>query len=77
MRVLHGKQGLLIGITALALVGTACGKSASASQSGGATTTPTPTPTPSPSYGMPPSNTKTVIEGPGNSFAFMPSHDQR
>jgi plastocyanin len=73
MRVLHGKQGLLIGITALALVGTACGKSASASQSGGATTTPTPTPTPSPSYGMPPSNTNTVIEGPGNSFALMPS----
>ena len=28
---------------------------------------------PSPSYGMPPSNTKTVVEGPGNSFAFMPS----
>lgn len=78
MRVPNGKLGLLIGIAALALVAAACGKSASAAE-GGTTTTPTPTPspsmTPSPSYGMPPSNTgtKTVTEGPGNSFAFMPS----
>ena len=82
MRRLRGKQGLLLGIIALALVAAACGNNASASTSGGTTTTPTPTPTPSPSYGggggspsygMPPSNTKTVVEGPGNSFAFMPS----
>lgn len=72
MRALHGKQGLLIGITALALVGVACGKSASASTDSGTTT---PIPMPSPSYGMPPPNAqiKTVVEGPGNSFAFMPS----
>jgi len=76
MRVPNGKLGLLIGIAALALVAAACGKSASAAESGGTTTTPTPTPspsmTPSPSYGMPPP-TKTVMEGPGDSFAFMPS----
>ena len=81
MRRLRGKQGLLLGIVALALVAAACGNNASASTSGGTTTTPTPTPTPSPSYGggggspsygMPPSNAKTVVEGPGNSFAFMP-----
>jgi plastocyanin len=67
-----------MGIFALALVAAACGKSASASEgNGGTTTAPTPTPSPSmapsPSYSMPPSTTKTVVEGPGNSFAFMPS----
>lgn len=75
MRRLRSKQALLFGIMAMALVAAACGKSASASTNGGATTpTPTTTPSPmhSPSYGMP-SNTKTVVEGPGNSFAFMPS----
>jgi len=68
---------LLIGTVALGLAAAACGKSASASETPSPTPAPTPTmsPTPSPSYGMPPSNTgtKTVIEGPGNSFAFMPS----
>ena len=73
MRRLRGTQGLLIGIVALALVAAACGKSASASPGGGTTTTPTPTPAPSPSSGVPPSSGKTVVEGPGNSFAFMPS----
>jgi plastocyanin len=78
MRVPHGK-GLLFGIVALGLVAAACGKSASASTNGATTPTPTPTPTPSmapsPSTSVPPSNTgtKTVVEGPGNSFAFMPS----
>jgi plastocyanin len=72
MRRLRCRQGLLIGIVALALVAAACGRSASASENGG-TTAPTPTHSLSPSYGMPPSNTKTVIEGPGNSFSFMPS----
>ena len=71
MRVLHDKRGLLIGITALALVAVACGKSASASENTGAGTTPTPTPSMSPSPGG--TATKTLIEGPGNSFAFMPS----
>jgi plastocyanin len=77
MRVPHGKQGLLFGIVALGLVAAACGKSASASTNGATTPTPTPTPSmaPSPSTSVPPSNTgtKTVVEGPGNSFAFMPS----
>ena len=77
MRVPHGKQGLLFGIVALGLVAAACGKSASASTNGATTPTPTPTPpmAPSPSTSVPPSNTgtKTVVEGPGNSFAFMPS----
>lgn len=85
MRVLHGKQGLLIGISALALVAVACGKSASASTNGTATPAPTPSPSmaPSPSYGGSntggsssggmPSNAKSVVEGPGNSFSFMPS----
>lgn len=80
MRVAHGKQGLLIGLIALALVAAACGNNASATTSGGTTTTPTPTPTPSPpsstgggSPTMAPTTAKTVIEGPGNSFAFMPS----
>lgn len=79
MRRLRGKQGLLIGIIGLGLVAAACGSNASAS-SNGTTTTPTPTPSPSPSMApspssVPPSNTatKTVVEGPGNSFAFMPS----
>jgi plastocyanin len=78
MRVPHGKQGLLIGLIVLALVAAACGNNASATTSGGATTTPTPTPSPASSTGggsptMAPTTTKTVIEGPGNSFAFMPS----
>jgi plastocyanin len=77
MRVPHGKHGLLFGIVALGLVAAACGKSASASTNGATTPTPTPTPSmaPSPSTSVPPSNTgtKTVVEGPGNSFAFMPS----
>jgi plastocyanin len=79
MRRLRGKQGLLIGIIGLGLVAAACGNNASASTNG--TTTPTPTPSPSPSMApspstsMPPSNTvmRTVVEGPGDSFAFMPS----
>jgi plastocyanin len=75
MRSRHPRRFLLLGIVALGLVAAACGKSASASEN--PTTSPTPSPaispTPSPSYGMPGSNTKTVIEGPGNSFAFMPS----
>jgi plastocyanin len=74
MRRLRDKRGLLMGIFALALVAAACGKSASASEgNGGTTTTPSPSMAPSPSYSMPPSTTKTVVEGPGNSFAFMPS----
>ena len=71
MRSPHRKPFLLIGIVALGLVAAACGRSASASAN--PSTTPTTSPTPSPSYGMPSPNTKTVIEGPGNSLAFMPS----
>src|SRR5262245_14479733 len=75
MRVPHGRQGFLVGVIGLALVAAACGNNASASTNGGTTTTPSPTPAPSSSYGMPPSNTqtKTVVEGPRNAFAFMPS----
>ena len=78
MRRLRGKQGLLIGIIGLGLVAAACGNNASASTNG--TTTPTPTPSPSPSMAPSPSTSmpsntimRTVVEGPGNSFAFMPS----
>ena len=73
MRSPHPKQILLIGAFALGLVAAACGKSASASEHPSATPSPTISPTPSPSYGMPNTNAKTVIEGPGNAFAFMPS----
>ena len=69
MRVPHDKRGLLIGIIALALVTVACGKGASASENTGAPTSPSMSPSPS---GMP-SKTKTLVEGPGNAFAFMPS----
>src|SRR5262245_19627158 len=75
MRSPHHRRFLLFGIVALGLVAAACGKSASASENPSPSPTPSPTtsPTPSPSYGMPGSNTKTAIEGPGNEFAFMPS----
>jgi hypothetical protein len=73
MRALQGKRALPIGIVALGLVAAACGNNASASEKGWATAAPTPAPTPSPSYGMLPSNTKTVVEGRGNSFAFVPA----
>lgn len=73
MRVPQGKQGLLLGITALALVAAACGNNNASASTNGTTTTPTPTPSPSPSTAPSNSVTKTVVEGPGNSFAFMPS----
>jgi plastocyanin len=71
MRALQGKRALPIGIVALGLVATA-----SATTPRGPRMEGPPRRRrrhhASPSHGMPPSNTKTVVEG-RVSFAFMPS----
>jgi plastocyanin len=81
MRLLGTRRGLLLGFLVLALVGAACGKSATASESGGGSsgsgsgTSTGSSGTSGSGYGGGGGSmmATTVLEGPDNGFTFSPS----
>jgi plastocyanin len=80
MHLLGTRRGLLLGFVVLALVGAACGKSATASESGGSssgggsgTSTGSSGTSGGNGYGGGAMMATTVLEGPDNGFTFSPS----
>jgi len=81
MQLLGTRRGLLLGFVVLALVGAACGKSATASESGGSSsgsgsgTSTGSSGTSGSGYGGGGGSmmATTVLEGPDNGFTFSPS----
>jgi len=81
MHLLGTRRGLLLGFVVLALVGAACGKSATASESGGGSsgsgsgTSTGSSGTSGSGYGGGGGSmmATTVLEGPDNGFTFSPS----
>ena len=81
MHLLGTRRGLLLGFVVLALVGAACGKSATASESGGSSsgsgsgTSTGSSGTSGSGYGGGGGSmmATTVLEGPDNAFTFSPS----
>ena len=73
MRTHRASRGLLMASVVLALVGAACGKSATASEGGGDTTGGGTTGSSGGAYGGGGMIATTVMEGPGNSYTFSPS----